>query len=583
MLWNTALENTRMKYKVSEEDFGTFKSFEMTPLQLMRIETIKEGKKDNYDPALLANAFKVFQKNLDALYEKFLLTKKQYHPSSVAEYARAANKIVNPCDSSGCTNMDFENGTFNTWYGYYATNNSVSNRSIGSITGGALGAVTEAANDPTTLAIMQSYIPSLTTDYQLSITSNGNDMIVPGIPRVSPYGGKHSVMLGDSDFIGSGVAMLSKTFFVTPSNDNLTYQYAVFLQNPAHSYWEQPFFQVTVLDDLGDTIPNCGVNNIISGPGIHGFDSVNYGRFGGPSKTYYRPWTMVMVPLKNYIGKCVTLIFELGDCSLGAHFGYAYIDASCSPLRIESSSPTFCGQKIISLTAPPGASSYTWNGPTGGILGSNTLQTIKIDSAGTYTVIMVPSTGMACSDTLSITVSKGIGPIPVPGFHADSVCAGQATAFVNTSVPISGAGVNFYWDFYNNGNYEDSTTNPSWTYSSPGIYTVKLHETDNGCGADTLISVEVNVCTGINNINSQNFDVKLYPSLASNEITLEFAELTKDVKYEIVNTLGQIMTNGLISNTKQVINISSFARGMYFVSITDIQGNSEAEIKFIKE
>jgi len=390
-------------------------------------------------------------------------------------------------------------------------------------------------------------------------------------------------MLGDSDFIGSGVAILSKTFLVTPSNANLTYQYAVFLQNPSHPYWEQPFFQVTVLDDLGDTIPNCGVNNVVSGPGIHGFDSVNYGRFGGPSKTYYRPWTMVMVPLKNYIGKCVTLIFELGDCSLNAHFGYAYIDASCSSLRIESSSPTFCGQKIISLTAPPGASSYTWSGPAGGIVGSNTSQTIKIDSAGTYTVVMVSSSGITCSDTLTINVPKGPGPIPVPAFHADSVCAGQVTTFVNTSVPISGAGVNFYWDFYNNGNYEDSTTNPSWTYTLPGIYTVKLHEIDNGCGADTLVNVAVNICAGINNLNAQNFDVKLYPSPAGNEITLELATLTKDEKYEIVNILGQVMINGQINAIKQVISISSFARGMYFIHLTDAQWNNKAELKFIKQ
>ncbi|HXP51460.1 MAG TPA: PKD domain-containing protein, partial [Bacteroidia bacterium] len=187
----------------------------------------------------------------------------------------------------------------------------------------------------------------------------------------------------------------------------------------------------------------------------------------------------------------VTIQFTCADCEPGAHCGYAYVSATCSGYGITSSSPAICGQKYITLTAPPGGTQYLWTGPTNGIVGTDTTATIKVDSAGTYKVIIVPVTGKSCADTLSITIKKVPGPPPIPSFTADTVCLGTATQFTNTSNPAAGAGVSFYWDFYNNGIINDSTANPSWTFSSPGVYNVQLNEVSNGCGMDTIIKIKV--------------------------------------------------------------------------------------------
>jgi gliding motility-associated-like protein len=199
----------------------------------------------------------------------------------------------------------------------------------------------------------------------------------------------------------------------------------------------------------------------------------------------------VNVPLKHYIGQCVTVVFEVADCSRGAHFGYAYVDASCSPLSTINSSQYFCGQKNINLTGPPGESEYKWTGPKGGIISRDTLQSIKVDSAGTYTLVVTPFTGAACADTLLDSIGTIAGPPPVPSFTADTVCIGAITTFTNTSTPVSGKGVSFYWDFYNLGIYDDTATNPTWLYKEPGIYPVLLHEVVNGCGVDTIVNVFV--------------------------------------------------------------------------------------------
>src|ERR1700722_2766568 len=126
ILYDNALENLRLKYGVSNDDFGTFTRFDITPLQWLKIAIISESKKDNFDTALLFQAMQyLFEKQLDTLYQKFLVIKKEY-PSSIAEYVHNPRRIagVNPCDSSGCTNMNFSEGTFNTWYGYTGLNQS---------------------------------------------------------------------------------------------------------------------------------------------------------------------------------------------------------------------------------------------------------------------------------------------------------------------------------------------------------------------------------------------------------------------------------------------------------------------------
>ncbi|HTA28393.1 MAG TPA: PKD domain-containing protein, partial [Bacteroidia bacterium] len=476
--WNSAMANVRNANNASTGEFATFSRFEENPLQVLKAGIFADARKSDFDPVALSANMQAAEKNIEQLYQKYLNAKKMYS-SSVSEYTYPrVVPSVNPCDSTGCNNIGFENGNFNGWYGYYGVNNSsIIGFNITNITGGALGAVTAAASDPLT--------GNSPPDYQLLITSGGYDAVAPSISRVSPWGGTHSVMLGDSSELLQGVSILSKTFLVTASNSDLTYEYAVILENPGHPYYEQPFFAVTILDENGDTIPTCGEYRVTSGFGILGFDSTIY----AGNKVYYKNWTMVSVPLKHYIGQCVTITFESADCSLGGHFGYAYIDASCSPPTVASSSPNICGTDSVELLAPPGAGSYYWYGPANGILGNDSLQTIWVDSAGTYSVVINPLLGHVCSDTVSVTLGKLPSASIHPNFTSNIVCVGQPTVFTNTSNPSGGT---FNWDFYNVGNYNDTNVvNPTWTYPLPGTYTVKLQELSGGCGADTLITVVV--------------------------------------------------------------------------------------------
>jgi gliding motility-associated-like protein len=486
--WQKSFGHLKRKLGLSKDDFQTFLRFNKSRLDSDRITfmwKIIEGKitTSNVDGYMAAQESQYFY-----LYKQFEEIKKEY-PSTVAEFSsNGIRKPLNTCNP-GCTNIDFENGTLSGWNAYYAQNNSgASSFSFSGNTGGPCGSVTGAANDPNTNF-------GGGNDYQVEIMTGGNDPLVPSVPRVSPFGGKYSVRVGDSTNPNQGMAILNQSFMVTAANTDFTYQYAVFLENPNHPYYEQPFFNVALLDQNGDTIPHCGSYNVVSQSGINGFKSVYYKP--DHDSVYYKNWTVVFASLKAYIGQCVTIQFKSSDCALGGHFGYAYVDASCSSLGLITSSPALCGQKYINLTAPPGGASYSWTGPTNGIVSADTTQTIKIDSSGTYQVIVTPVTGKFCADTLTINVPKAPGPPPVPFFSADTVCAGSSTTFTNLSNPGPGSGVSFYWDFYNLGTTNDSTASPTWTYNTAGTYTVKLTEVNNGCGSDTLIKVLVDPASSV--------------------------------------------------------------------------------------
>jgi len=493
--WFNAVDKFQTSVVINNEDFRVFNIFSEKGIDSLSVDFSRKIVSGTVTLANAKDYEDVLEKGLKTLYEKFKRIEQRY-PSSIEEYRHYKPFASQICDSA-CNNIDFETGNLSGWYAYYGCNQSTTlGNNITHVTGGLAGAVIHAANDTCTSyrPIAPYYNPTIgpnpRPDYQVSVTSGSRgDGIVPSIPIVSPFGGSYSVMLGDSTLPNYGVSILSQTFKVTPSNANFTYQYAVFLENPVgHTYYQQPFFKVAVLNGAGDTIPFCGEYYVVAHGGIPGFNAVYY----APSldTVYYKDWTIVNVPLKHYLGQCVTVVFEVGDCGLGGHFGYAYVDASCSPLTILSSSYVFCGQDSLTLTGPGGESKYFWTGPAGGIISSDTLQNVIIDSAGTYTVVATPFTGASCNDTLTVVIGKRPGPPPHPNFTADTGCVGMETSFLNTSTPL-GAGTKFYWDFYNDGTYEDSTANAVWRYNQVGTYHVKLQEFYNGCGADTVITIVI--------------------------------------------------------------------------------------------
>jgi len=398
-----------------------------------------------------------------ALYQTFLNIKKEY-PNTVNEYVHPGLIPVVGCNP-GCDNIDFENGTLSAWSAYYATNTSTTLAfSNTAPIGGACGPVTRSALDP------------VTNTNQVVLTGGAGVDPVAGalIPLVCPTGGTHSCRIGDSTRNGAQMGMLQQTFNVTANNCDFVYMYAVVLENPSHVYYQQPYFNVQMIDQNGNPIPNCGNYSVVSGPGLPGYTAIYYAP--DADTVYCKPWTTIFVPLKAYIGQCITIKVTVADCALGGHFGYAYFDATCLN-NIMPSAPVICGRNIT-LTAPGGVSSYQWSGPC--IVGPSNTQTITVSCAGTYKVVIASIVNPLCSDTLSIVVPSA-NPPAVTTTATNITCNGANNGMGIANVNNGTAPYTYAWS-------PNGGTNATVSNLSIGTYTVKVEDA-NGCYDSASITI----------------------------------------------------------------------------------------------
>ncbi|HXB12929.1 MAG TPA: hypothetical protein VNZ45_13160, partial [Bacteroidia bacterium] len=200
--WGNCLDNAKHTLHLNDDNFLLFYRFEESNLDKLRGQFMREAGTNKTDSSL---RIMEMGNQIVSLYGQFKKTEAEY-PSSVNEFRKGnQHRAMAVCDTSGCNNIGFENGNLSGWNAYYAYNfntGSFSFFNITNVTGGPVGAVTKAAND--TLTSTNGFYnvglgPNARPDYMVSIVSGTlTDALVPGLTEVSPYGGKYSVMLGDS-------------------------------------------------------------------------------------------------------------------------------------------------------------------------------------------------------------------------------------------------------------------------------------------------------------------------------------------------------------------------------------------------
>ncbi|MCB9335882.1 MAG: PKD domain-containing protein [Flavobacteriales bacterium] len=380
--------------------------------------------------------------------------------------------VVNKGPGDPCTNPDFESGDASFWDLYIGEVDGSQDYSYINVTGTTLGASAQ----------------------HTIMTGAGTDAI-GGFPVVNPDGGAASLMLGDGTGTNYSAASASFTFLVDPGSASFTYSYAIVLNDAGHSSNEQPYFKINMYDQGGNPI-QCGDYSVVAGGSSADPDFVSY------ADGVYMPWRTTFAPLNAYIGQNVTIEFIVGDCAQGGHYGYAYLDASCSPAEILGPDTITCAG-YPTMSAPPGAASYLWSP------GGETTQSITATAPGTYQVTVTPVTGAACAITLDKEIYEFIDTVNAQ-FVANpmTICAGESISFTDQST-VTGLGtiVSWEWDFDSDGTVDNTTQNPSFTYNTPGTYTVELTASSQGCDDVTTLQVVVdpiptanftapNVCVG---------------------------------------------------------------------------------------
>lgn len=349
---------------------------------------------------------------------------------------------------SQCLNADFELGNFTGWTGWRGGCCPINTPNIG-IVPGRHTIMSGPGTDPFTCNV---------------------------VPVVAPWGGNFSARLGNSN-VNAQAEAISYTFVVTPNSTLFTYSYAVVFEDPGHVANEQPRFETSV--SVGGNVIPCTYYMVTASSNLPGFQTCpGVDAQGIPILRTYRNWSTVGVDLTPYLGQSVTVTFRTGDCDLGGHFGYAYLDAiSCQPMELEIN---YCvGDTAAVLTAPPGFSNYNWS--TG-----DTTRTIVIDPTQYNQVTCQLISFSGCVANLSTVVNPAD---PQISFLANNPCNGTPVTLFNSSSSVHSPITSYQWNF-GDGNFSN-LQNPQHIYSSPGTYDISLVvQTEAGC-SDTLIQTVI--------------------------------------------------------------------------------------------
>jgi len=232
-------------------------------------------------------------------------------------------------------------------------------------------------------------------------------------PVVCPLkgAGNHSVKLGtDSVNDGSGTLGISTSqgivynvrIPVNAKKYKIVFYYAIDLESPnGHTCSEMPFFKVDAYDSITQTtVSPC--SNISSNLCDAMSSSWNkskvlhdvYGDGTEMDSIYYMKWTPATIIAKNMGGRTMTMRFTSSGCTLGAHFGYAYVDFDTTSFNTTNYLPDTLRYRssdtCFNYMPPSGYKGYT-------IIDSATGQQLGIDTS--HALGAVTTISMRCINT----------------------------------------------------------------------------------------------------------------------------------------------------------------------------------------
>jgi len=347
---------------------------------------------------------------------------------------------------AACFNADFEDNSFTNWTGFYGS--------------------CCALNTPN---------QGFTNQHQIMV-GPGTDPMVAGCGNLSivPPGGNFSAMVGDFTGTGAQASRLQYNFSVTPQSNMIIVQYAVVLEDPGHGVAAQPRFEAQLYDAAGNPLP-CTFYQVAAANGVPGFQNCGSYR--------WKDWTTFGVDVTQYMGQTITLDVATGDCSLGGHWGYAYVSASCSSLNLSAFYCQNGANNTATLSAPDGFANYVWsNAATGQQLATGQVASVNIQGVDTVDCTITSANGCVATLTTAVLPAEVIGAI------VDSnVCAGYSTVLFNNTAYTNAAPDSIFWSASDGYTSNDTTFNH--VFPGPGSYNVEMIVTNSANCVDTVNTV----------------------------------------------------------------------------------------------
>jgi hypothetical protein len=260
--------------------------------------------------------------------------------------------------------------------------------------------------------------------------------------------------------------------------------------------------------------------------------------------------------------------------------------------------------QIYSVTSIAGATSYSWTLP-GGWTGASTTNTILVNAAttsGTLQIKALNNCGSSNAATKIITINPTVTAV-----QNKTLCSGQAltvgtstytsngtytnvlmnslgcdsvlttnlsfdpaidvsTSTTAETISANALAANYQWINCDNNSSISSATNKTFTPLSNGNYAVII--TINNC-SDTSACVTIS-STGLNKFFNSN-RISIYPNPFTGKLIIE--STLKSGTIILSNAIGQQLLLKQITNQREVLDVSNYANGIYFIKISNADGS----------
>jgi gliding motility-associated-like protein len=373
-------------------------------------------------------------------------------------------------------NVDFESGTLNNWKCYVGTTSVTNNSNTISVT----------ASTPVTgrHSLYQKGAAATVDPYGL-------------FPVNPPDGSGYAVRLGNN--INGGEAERITYEFTVPANSkdaSLTYRYAVVFQDPGHNAKEQPRFIARMFDVQTNSYLTCATSEYIATASLPGFQTSPV----DPS-VKYKDWSSVFLNLDAYAGRTLQLEFTTADCTLGAHWGYAYVDVG--ECNVTASAHYDCKVNTATFKGPPGFKDYKWYDDNFSTL-LGTGENLVLNPAPTINninVVVMPYNGFGCGDTLQASIYP---ILPLANAGPDTLICPDHPLTLGT--PAANGFTYAWWpsDFLS----DSVAAQPVGNIKTPATYILTVTSTESGCidkdtmnitvfqSIDVTVSPDQTICEG---------------------------------------------------------------------------------------
>lgn len=266
-------------------------------------------------------------------------------------------------------------------------------------------------------------------------------------------------------------------------------------------------------------------------------------------------------PINSFIVTSSTTIKVIGTAANGCVDSLSKsIVMVPAPTVIISGNDTICQGGTANLVAnSTGTVNYSWNS------GANT-QSISVTPVSTFTYVVIVSNG-ACNDTASHEVFVSL--LPTIDFTINTVpLCNNGPAFTLTATPSGGV--------YLGTGVSGNTFNPM---VGVGVYPITYSlNVSSACAAAETQTIEVMLCTGINEI--ENNSLIVFPNPANNFVTIQSDKEIKSIL--VYDYSGKLIRMIETTSFETTIDINDFAKGFYSFSIT-MNDRSQKTIKVVKE